>query len=217
MAPIGVKLIEFRWKKWCRRCRKPFGINFCHKKFTNFFRFFDPKIFSVRPIQIHTGAPAEIWASVSRNIRRITRFALWDIFLIYCGPQSKSTLRWTQSNDLPWFPDTPYIGPTGPAVAPYRNCLGPLIRGGGACRCYTIVSISRPGTYAIMSAHNINPTNGSTFRRWADVCQKLFSEEGHSACCLLLVACLLLACCLELGPDHWCQYIYTEHKDTSPC
>ena len=152
-----------------------------------------PNFFQVRR-HANSGAQPKFRCFIFRNIRRITRFAPWDIFLICYGPQSKSTLRWARSNDLPWFPDTPYIGTTGPAMIPCRNCLGTPWGGGGTCRCYTIVSISRPGTHAIMSALNINPTNGSTFRTWDDVCQKLFNEEGHSAC--------LLACCLELGSDH---------------
>ena len=123
-------------------------------------------------------------------------------FFSYFMVLIKSILRWARSNDLPWFPDTPYIGPTGPAMIPCRNCLGIFMRGECTSRCYTIVSISWPGTHAITSAYNINPTNGSTFRTWYDVCQKLFNG-GHSAC--------LLACCLELGSDHWCQYICTEH------
>ena len=84
-----------------------------------------PEFFrSPAPCKFQEGAQPKFRCFISRNIRRITRFAPWDIFLICYGPQSKSTLRGARSNDLPWFPDTPYIGPTGPAMTPCRNCLG---------------------------------------------------------------------------------------------
>ena len=55
-------------------------------------------------IQILWGQEPNFGGFISRNIRRITRFVLWDLFLIFWGPLSESTLRWTPSIDLPRFP-----------------------------------------------------------------------------------------------------------------
>ena len=74
------------------------------------FGSWTPKFFEVRRHTNPIGAQPKFRASISRNIRRITRFHLWDLFLIFWGPLSESTLRWTPSIELPCFPDIPIFG-----------------------------------------------------------------------------------------------------------
>ena len=128
-------------------------------------------------------------ASVSRNIRRITRFAPWDIFIISHGPRSKSTLRWAQSNDLPWFTDTPTIGPAGPAMAPCRNCLGTPWWGGG----YTQVLYHSQHFKTWHPCHHVGPQH-KPHQRWhiQDMrwCLPKVIQWRRSFC---LLACLLVA------------------------
>ena len=183
---FGSRIDRISAKKWCRWCGKPFGINLYKK-----IRFFWPPTFL--PIQIHIGAPVEIWVSISRDVRRITRFALWDIFLIYHGTQSKSTLRWARLIDfflVFWYL---YIVLTGLVVYLMEIALGPPAKGG--CRCYTLVSISWHDTYAIMSARNWTPPTVALSGH------EMMSVKSYSKNNVILLACVL-ACCLKLGSDH---------------
>ena len=77
-AQVREKLVEFRRKKWCRWCGKPFGIISEHKKISKKFAFWP--LLKSGAIQILWGQEPNFGGFISRNIRRITRFHLWDLF-----------------------------------------------------------------------------------------------------------------------------------------
>ena len=172
-------------KKWCGWCGKPFGIISEHNFFLEKIHFLppSPNFFKFRRhANSYRGPSQNLSVSYLEIYVELRDLPPWTFF---------SYVMVLNPNPLSDGPDrTIYPGFQIPHIMaqwvlqwlPVEIAWGP--HEGGTCRCYTIVSISRPGTHAIVSAHIINPTNGSTFRTWDDVCQKLFNEEGHSACLL---------------------------------
>ena len=100
--------------------REPFWDHFRTYFFLKIFTFLTPPpefFLSPAPYKFLQGAQPKSRYFISRNIRRSTRFHLWDHFLIFWGPPSESTLRWTPSIDLRCFQDIPFLA-TDPHMAP---------------------------------------------------------------------------------------------------